>query len=223
MGYNHAVGAARIWILCGTVTLAEFCFAPSLLQAQLSVPFHASFEQGSIGVAPYEQPHPARYRLLFGYGGNGGLSSYTPSTFIGNASYQLGARVLSAGFVTSTNVTQILPRRTYSELDVMYGIAFESALPHYEGPSDNFHSSLAAGISLDSYSERWRTYGRRMFPSQYPPTTFQYSVGLPIQFQAIYEPLEYAGIGVGIGAILFCNISNFAPSYGGAVAIEAKY
>ncbi len=178
----------------------------------------------TIGIAPYSHPKAAHFRAIFGFGGNAGLGMLTPTTYIGNASYGVGFSSFSAGFVTSASVTQKLPYRTYSEFDLMYGIALDERLPNYERPSDGFHSSLSAGISVNAYQERWRPYGRHAQPYYlYPPTTRQLSMGLPIQFQAIYEPLEYDRLGFGFGALLFLNISGFAPSYGGAVVIEVKY
>ena len=174
----------------------------------------------SIGVAPYVQPQPTRVRLVFGYGGNVGLHGFTPSSFIGNASYESGAAEWTAGFISSTSITNDLPRRSYFEFDLMYGIPFDALLDRYEGPSDGLHTSLSAGLSLDSYQERWRPYGRRSQPNiYYPATTFQYSLGVPIQFQADYEPFRF----VGIGALLFYNASALSPSYGAAIVLEARY
>ncbi len=191
------------------------------LRAQTLASMNQSYLEEEIGVPRYVQPEEPRYRVLFGFGGNAGLGALTPATYVGDASYQMGISLLSAGFVSSASVTQNLPRRSYSEFDLLYGIAMDQLLARYERPSDYFHAGLTAGIGFDAYRERWRRFGRPSSPVYYlyPPNTFKYSLGLPIQLQAIYEPFRYAGI----GALLFCNFSSFAPSYGGALVIEARY
>jgi hypothetical protein len=196
------------------------------LQAQPVTSMDQSFEEGSIGVPRYSAPEPARYRILFGFGGNAGLGLLTPATFVGDVSYQTGSSLLEVGFVTSSSITWPLPRRDYLEFDLLYGIALDQLLPRYSRPSDNFHSAISAGISLNTYQTRWRLhrgFGRDSSFYSLPQNTFEYSLGLPIQVQAIYEPLRFFGIGFGIGGLLFCNISNFTPSYGGAVVVEARY
>ncbi len=199
--------------------LLMLCVASSLRAQEPG----AEASEHSVGVPPYVQPPLAWIRAVFGYGGNAGLNGSAPSTVLGDISYQAGRSLITAGFIVGQNVTSDVPYHTYTEVDLMYGIAFESTVPHYKDPSDNFHASLSAGISADSYSERWRPYGPRMIPDFYPPTMYQYSIGLPIQFQAIYEPLRMFGVGLGLGALLFYNISAFTPSYGGAAVVEASY
>ncbi len=175
------------------------------------------------GVARYIQPEEPHYRLLFGVGGNEGIGALTPQSYIGNISYEFAPSVLTVGFITSNSISHPPPRITYTEFDLLYGIALDRVFSHYGGPSEQFHAALSAGISLGSYQTRWRNF-RRGFPLDSldlsePPNTSQYSPGLPIQFQAIYEPFRY----VGIGALLFYTISTFQPSYGGAVVLEVRY
>jgi hypothetical protein len=131
--------------------------------------------------------------------------------------------ILSAGFISSNDVSNTPPHRTYTEFDLLYGIALDRVLPHYGGASEQFHAALSAGISLSSYQTRWHNF-RRSFQSDsayllLPQNTSQFSLGLPIQLQAIYEPFRY----VGIGALLFYTISTLQPSYGGAVVVEVRY
>lgn len=111
-------------------------------------------ESHSVGVPRYVQPEAAPFRIIFGYGGNAGVGGLTPSSFIGNASYQSGISELTAGFVASdNNITTVLPRRNYDEFDLMYGISFDAVLPHYQGPSDGMHTTLSAGVSFNAYQE----------------------------------------------------------------------
>src|SRR5581483_681855 len=132
----------------------------------------------------------------------------------------MGISIFSCVFVTSSSSVTALPRRSYSEFDLLYGIALDEIFSHYERPADNFHASLSTGISFDLYQERWRRFGRSQTPNLlFPPNTFEYSFGIPIQVQVVYEPLRYAGI----GAVLFANFSGFTPSLGGAIVIEARY
>ena len=198
--------------------IASYLLACVLI-VSLSTNCKAQDRARSVGTAPYSKPQPSHIRILFGYGGNAGLGGYTPSSFVGDASYRSGGEWI-VGFVSSTSVTNDLPRRTYSEFDVMYGISFDEMLAYYEGPSDGMHTSLSAGVSFDAYQERWRPYGRRSLQNvSYPATTFRYSLGVPVQFQAVYEPFRYAGIGI----LLFYNASAFSPSYGGAIVLEVRY
>jgi len=177
----------------------------------------------AVGVSPYVQPSEAKYRLLFGEGANAGLGLQTPQTAIGVASYQIGASVLSAGFISSNPVSGGYPRITYTEFDLLYGLALDKILTNYARPSNQFHASISAGISIDDYSTRWRRFGRQqpIDPAYYlqPSNTTQLSLGLPLQLQAVYEKFRYVGMGV----ILFYNISNLQPSYGGAVILELRY
>ncbi len=156
------------------------------------------------GVAHYTQPAEPHYRALFGFGGNEGFGAMTPQTLIGNISYQLAPSVFSAGFITSNSISRQPPRLTYTEFDLLYGIALDQVFSHYSGPSEQFHAALSTGIGISNYQTRWRNFGRGHSPNDstndlLPKNTSQYSLGLPIQFQAIYEPLRY----LGIGALLF--------------------
>jgi hypothetical protein len=176
------------------------------------------------GVARYIQPTVPSYRLLFGIGANEGIGALTPESYIGNISYENGPSVFSAGIISSNSVSRQPPRVSYTEFDLLYGVALNSVFSHYSGPSEQFHTSLSAGIGLSSYQTRWHNFGRGHTPNDstnelLPPNTSQFSLGLPIQFQAIYEPLRY----LGIGALLFYTISTLQPSYGGAVVIEVRY
>lgn len=196
------------------------------LHAQKVVSRDQSSPEEGIGVPRYSGPEPARFRANFGFGGNAGLGGLTPAAYVGDVSYQTGSSLLEAGVITSSSVTFPLPRRDYLEFDLMYGIALDELLPRYARPSDDFHAALSAGISLNTYQTRWRIHRGFGSDSSFfflPPNTFEYTLGLPIQFQAIYEPLNIFGIGVGIGGMIFCNISGFTPSYGGAVVVEARY
>lgn len=175
------------------------------------------------GVARYVPPEEPSFRALFGFGGNEGLGAATPRSYIGNVSYELTPSVFSAGFITSNSVSRQPPRLTYTEFDLLYGIALDKIFSHYGGQPEQFHASLSAGIGISNDQTRWRNFGRGFPPDSVdllePPNTSRYSLGLPIQFQAIYEPFRY----VGIGALLFYTISTFQPSFGGAVAIEVRY
>jgi hypothetical protein len=174
---------------------------------------------GSVGISPYMQPAEATYRLLFGEGGNAGLGMQSPQTSIGSLTYQIGASVLSAGFISSNPVSGGYPRRTYDEFDFMYGLAIDQILLSYGRPTNQFHASISAGISVDDYSARGHRpsvdTGKYYVP-RIPP---EISPGLPIQLQAVYEPFRFAGIGV----ILFSDFSKLQPSYGGAVVMELRY
>src|SRR5665213_2481854 len=196
------------------------------LHAQTVVARDQSSPEEGIGVPRYTGPEPARFRAIFGFGGNAGLGGLVPAAYVGNVSYQTGSSLLEAGVIASSSVTSPLPQRDYLEFDPMYGIAMEKIIPDYEGPSDNIHVSLSAGISLNTYQTRWRIHRGFGSDSSFfllPPSTIEYTIGLPIQLQAIYEPLSFFGFGVGIGGLLFCNFSGFTPSYGGAIVVEARF
>ena len=176
----------------------------------------------SVGEPRYIQPWAARYRLLFGVGGNDALRNDAPLSFIGSAGYQLEHSLYSASFITSTNNTRQPPRNTRLEFDLLYGYAIDEEIARYEASPQSFHTSLSAGIGFDSYNIRWR-FGRRGTPidttSIFHPNIFQYSIAFPVQLQAIYEPFRFAGI----GATFFLSVSKLTPSYGGAIVIEARY
>ena len=176
----------------------------------------------SVGVPRYVPPTIAHYRLLFGVGGNAGLINDAPLSYIGSASYQLGHSLYSASFIASTNNTRQPPRNMFIEFDLLYGLAVDEVLPHYETSPQSLHLSLSAGIGLDTYSVRWR-FRRRDFVdtafASFPPNTFEYAPGFPVQLQAIYEPFRFAGI----GAMLFANFNRISPNYGGALVIQAHY
>ena len=202
------------------VIVISFLFSFSSLRAQGQLD-QSSFS--TIGVARYAHPEETRYRGIFGFGGNAGLGASTPQSFIVDISYEMAPSLLTAGIIGSNSVSFQPPRLTYTEFDLMYGIALDRVFPHYAGPSDEYHAALSAGISFSSYQTRWHNFRRgQQFDTLFlsgPPNSFQYSFGIPIQLQAIYEPLRYAGIGI----LLFYTISNFQPSYGGAIVIEARY
>jgi len=202
------------------IIIVSFFISFGTLRAQTADVSNANF---STGVDRYVQPSEPHYRLLFGIGGNGGLSALTPQTTLGSISYEFAPSVLSAGFISSNPVSRSLPRRTYTEFDLLYGIALDRLVPHYSAPSEQFHTAISAGISFSSYQMNWRNFGRGRPPDStfflLPQNTSQYSIGLPIQLQAIYEPIRY----VGIGALLFYTISTLQPSYGGAVVVEVRY
>lgn len=205
------------------IIIISFFLAFSALFAQEQIAF-AQDPYAGTGVARYIQPEEPMYRALFGFGGNEGMGALTPETYIGNISYEFAPSLLSAGFITSNSITRQPPRLTYTEFDLLYGFALDRVMPHYGGASEQFHAALSAGISISNYQTNWRNFGRGRGPidSAYfllPQNTSQFSLGLPIQFQAIYEPFRY----VGIGALLFYTISTFQPSYGGAAVLEVRY
>jgi hypothetical protein len=178
----------------------------------------------SVGSPRYVQPTEPRYRALFGIGLNEGIGGLSPQATLGSISYEFAPSVLSAGFISSNPVSRSLPRRTYTEFDLLYGIALDRAIPHYGGASEEFHAALSAGIGISNYQTNWRNFGRGRPPFDsanllLPQNTSVPSLGLPIQLQAIYEPFRF----VGIGALLFYTISTLQPSYGGAVVVEVRY
>jgi hypothetical protein len=199
----------------------SFFLSLGILWAQENA--YAQDPYAGTGVARYVPPPEPSYRALFGFGGNEGLGAATPRSYVGNISYELAPSVFSAGFITSNSVSRQPPRLTYTEFDLLYGIALDRVFSHYSGQPENFHASLSTGLGISNYQTRWRNF-RRGFPPDsadlsLPPNTSQYALGLPIQLQAIYEPFRYGGI----GAILFYTISTFQPSYGGAVVVEVRY
>ncbi len=205
------------------IIVISFFFTFGILWMQEECAF-AQDPYSSTGVARYLQPAEPSYRLLFGIGANEGIGALTPQSCIGNISYELGPSVFSAGIVSSNSVSRQPPRITYTEFDLLYGISLDRVFSHYSGPSEQFHAAVSTGISISNYQTNWRNFGRGHMPNDstyllLPPNTSQYSLGLPIQFQAIYEPFHY----LGIGALLFYTISTLQPSYGGAVVIEVRY
>ncbi len=171
----------------------------------------------SVGAARYIQPEEPHYRALFGFGGNEGVGAATPRSYIGNISYELAPSQFTAGFMMSNSASRQPPRITYTEFDAMYGIALDGFVRHYQDPSESFHAAISAGIGVNDYQTRWH-FGRPYFPDS-TRNSSAYSPALPIQLQAVYEPLRY----VGIGAILFYTVSKLEPMYGGAVGIEVRY
>ncbi|SRR5579883_1214 len=189
-----------------------------------SLPLLEQAAPTEVGVPRYIQLFEARYRLLFGFGGNAGVGALTPRSFIGLAEYQTSSSVLGAGFISSSSTGFGFPRRSYSEFDALYSIAYDDLLTHYELPSQHFHASFGAGLSLAAYSTVWHRFRRgAIVPDSslvlLQPNTTEIALGLPIQAQAIYEPFRYAGI----GAIAFANFSKLQPSFGGAIILETRY
>jgi hypothetical protein len=178
----------------------------------------------STGVSPYHRPPVAHYRLLGGFGGNLGLASEAPRAMIGVASYQIGeithdlSDCLIAAFISNAS-TGGYPRKSFNEFDVLYGFGINEEVTGYESAPRFFHASLSAGLGFDTYSTRWRHSGRGVVDTTAQPNTFAYSVGLPIQLQASYEPFRF----VGIGALLFLNVNAISPNYGAAVMLEVRY
>ncbi len=197
----------------GIVIAVVLCFVAS------------SFAIGQgVGVSPYHHPELAQYRLLAGFGGNIGHTTDAPLVSIGAASYQLGTSVYGLSIVSSSNNSRTPPTNTMSEFDVLYGYAWDSDLAHYEARPQSFHVSVSSGLGFNTYSARWRRFGRRGFvpdSSQLalPPNSNEYSLALPIQIQAMYEPFSFAGIGV----MLSASVSKLTPSYGGALVVQARY
>jgi hypothetical protein len=205
------------------IIIISFFISFSSLWMQGEIAF-AQDPYASTGVARYIHPTEPHFRALFGIGGNEGIGGSSPQSYVGSINYEDGSSVFSAAAISSNPVSRSLPRRTYTEFDLLYGIALDRVLSHYGGASEQFHASLSAGIGISNYQTNWRNFGRGRppFDSTYfllPQNTSQFSLGLPIQLQAIYEPFRY----VGIGALLFYTISTFQPSYGGAVVIEVRY
>ncbi len=196
-----------------------FIFSAGVLRAQGADPSAYS----SIGIARYMKPIETSYRALFGFGNNEGIGAAAPRSYLGQISYEIAPMVFSAGFMSGNSNSRQPPRTTYTEFDLLYGIALEPTSVHYSGEPEHFHAAVSAGLSINMLQSRWRFFQRgvpqdSLFSLQ-PPNTLAYSLGLPIQLQAIYEPFRY----VGIGALLFYTISTLQPSYGGAVVLELRY
>ncbi|HWF43202.1 MAG TPA: hypothetical protein VG537_01035 [Candidatus Kapabacteria bacterium] len=175
----------------------------------------------SVGVPRYVPPPLAHYRLTFGMGLNAGHVTDAPLAYAGSAVYESGHSIFGAGFIVSANNPQQPPYNTLSEFDILYGYAFDETLARYESKPGFFHASISTGIGLETYNQRWRHFGRRGFvqDSLFLPNTLEFSPCVPVQFQAVYEPLPY----VGIGSLLFLSVSKFTPSYGATVFLEARY
>lgn len=176
----------------------------------------------SVGVSRYHRPQPAHYRLLFGMGGNLGLMTDAPQTTVASAGYQKGESLFSASFLSSVS-TWGVPRRNFDEFDVLYGLAFDDEIARYEARPSFFHFAVSAGLGFDTYKARWRRFRRGFLPdstaASVPPNTFDYALNIPVQLQAMYEPLNFAGIGV----MLFAGFNRISPNYGGALVLQARY
>src|SRR5580704_8608266 len=95
-----------------TVIAISFLFSFSTLHAQ------EQFDQNpvsNIGVARYTHPEDTRYRGIFGFGGNAGLGTSTPQSFIGDISYEIAPSLLTAGIIGSNSVSFQPPHLTYTE------------------------------------------------------------------------------------------------------------
>ncbi len=192
-----------------------------------------AFGQGSsIGVAPYHHPDAAKYRASFGVGGNLGHGADAPLAYIGSASYQLGNSLYGASLIESESVTWPSPRISFTEFDVLYGIAFDADLARYEASPQSLHTSISAGVGFQSYNTRWRVGGggrrgfmdttglsQALFQSGGNLNSFEFSACFPVQVQVLYEPFSFAGIGL----TAFLSISKLTPSYGAAVSVQARY
>jgi hypothetical protein len=217
--------AIFLLIVSALVPVHKACGQQNLLSDSLySIPpFEtdntSSNESHSVGAPRYTWPTLAHYRLFFGVGGNYALRNNEPLSYIGSASYQLEHTLFGASFISNTNPARQIPRHTLSEFDLLYGYSADEELTWYEASPQSFHVSLSTGIGLDVYSTRWRFGRQGPVDSTFRPNTFEYSLALPIQLQAIYEPFRFAGI----GATLFLSVSKLVPSYGAAVSIEARY
>ena len=182
----------------------------------------------SVGVSPYHHPEVAQYRAMFGTGGNLGHSSDAPLAYIGSVSYQLGNSLYGLSLLESESVAFAPPRVSLTELDVLYGLAFDEDITRYHGSPQSFHASFSAGVGFQAYNTRWRFGRRGQFDTTgfaqsgvdpFQPNTTEVTACFPIQVQALYEPFSFAGIGLS----LFASFSKLTPSYGGAVVVQARY
>jgi hypothetical protein len=204
----------------GSLVTIIFLLSTQQLIAQ---PLDNTFNSNSysVGVPRYVPPPLARYRLTFGMGLNAGHVNDAPLAYAGTADYESGHSIFGAGFIVSANNPQQPPYNTLSEFDILCGYALDEALARYETKPGFFHASFSSGVGLETYSQRWRHFGRRglLQDSLFLPTTLEFSACIPIQLQAVYEPFPF----VGIGGMLFLSMSKFTPSYGATIFLEARY
>jgi hypothetical protein len=173
----------------------------------------------AVGIEPYHHPHPAKYRLIVGAGINASQFNGMPLTEFAEASLRRGKDLFSFAVLQSASSSRY-PRTTLSEFDLLYGYAYEYEYSSVGTSPVLYHFAISSGIAFDTYSERWRR-SRRMTGDfiTVHPNIFEYSVGLPVQVQAIFEPGEYFGFGMLVNA----NISKFQPSYGILLGVEGRY
>jgi hypothetical protein len=173
----------------------------------------------SIGIEPYRPHEPSVYRLFAGAGVNVGLFDATPITEFGVMSLRNATNFFSAAIITAHSDGGI-PRRTFTEYDLLYGYAYELQIARQGGPPDFYHFSASAGVGFDTYSVRWRQSRRRegdLLSAQ--PNFFQYAAGLPVQVQAMFEPSKY----IGAGLLAYANFNAISPDFGIALGMEARY
>jgi hypothetical protein len=186
--------------------------APALRAQTIEVP-------RSIGIDPYHPQGASVYRLFAGGGVNAGLYNVTPVTEIGVLSLRRGTNLFSAAVILNQS-TGGIPRRTFSEYDLLYGYSYELEIARQGARPAFYHLTVSTGIGFDTYTIRWRQSRRRtgdLLSSQ--PNTFEYAAGLPVQLQAMFEPSKY----VGAGLLAYANFNAISPDFGIAIGLEARY
>jgi hypothetical protein len=173
----------------------------------------------AVGIEPYHHPVAATYRLIAGGGANAAQFDAMPITEFAVASLRHKTDLFSVAMMESRSSSSF-PRTTFTEFDLLYGYAYEYQYSSIGTRPILYHFALSSGLSLDTYSERWRR-SRRMTGDfiSVRPNVFEYSLGLPVQAQLVLEPGQYFGFGL----VGYANFSKFKPNVGLLLGIEARY
>ncbi|HEX5316121.1 MAG TPA: hypothetical protein VFX22_05665 [Candidatus Kapabacteria bacterium] len=194
--------------------IALFCaILPAIGQAQ---------SDHSVGVPRYKAAAPATWRFLYGMGGNLGQMNEAPSSSVWRLTHESGDFFYGIGEVNSVGSGPSYLQASVSEFDLLVGYSWDQMLPVNQGPPGTIHYAFAAGIAINDNTHLESEYDNYGYGSEYHSYEIPVSVagvGFPMQFSMVYEPFKF----LGIGAIGFLNLSNFTPSYGAAVLLEARY
>ncbi len=124
-------------------------------------------------------------------------------------------------FRSAGNSGPYYEQTTIAESDLLARYSWDQEIPFYQGPPVTIHYALATGLAVNSFTYPQQcSYGfGQGYGFTYIDQVTKSSLGLPLQFSAIYEPFDFAGIGV----LAFANFSAFTPSYGGSIVLEARF
>jgi hypothetical protein len=165
-------------------------------------------------------------RASGGIGVNAGWLNVAPLVDVFRLTRQAGSFFYGLGVNQSQSVSSRDTQQSLSDVELLFGYSWDEGVPRYGEPSAHVHFALATGIAIENYTLQVResadseSFGNPRRRGPFLQTvTKNGSIGLPLQFSASYEFFRY----LGLNAQLFYVVSNLQPSYGAAIALEARY